>query len=103
MVTEKAVSMSISLRQSEIKKYDELRLELGMSRSEYLRYLMSGKKKILNPSISYKEMINKLSEIDLSLRTIVLRQDLSEEDVLKIYAEIDEIKDLIKKNLTSGP
>ena len=45
----------LSLPEEDVKKLDVLRAELGMNRSRYIRYLLSGQKKQICPSIRYRE------------------------------------------------
>lgn len=82
----------LSLAEEDVERLDSLRSELGMNRSQYIRYVISGQRKQLVPSIKYKKMIEQLADIDLSLRAIVLRDEISEEDKLAIYCELEEIK-----------
>ena len=70
----------LSLSEEDVARLDVLRTELGMNRSQYIRYVLSGQKKKLVPSMQYKDAIGKLSSIDLSLRVIALNESLAEED-----------------------
>ena len=85
-------SLFLSLSEEDVARLDVLRTELCMNRSQYIRYVLSGQKKKLVPSMQYKDAIGKLSSIDLSLRVIALNESLAEEDRLAIYSELDEIK-----------
>lgn len=92
----------LSLSEEDVSKLDFLRSELGMNRSEYIRYVIAGQRKILNPSIRYKEMIERLSSIDLSMRTIALKEEVSAGDTLAIYSELKELKALLGQATTFG-
>ena len=83
----------LSLSEEDVARLDVLRTELGMNRSQYIRYVLSGQKKLV-PSMQYKDAIGKLSSIDLSLRVIALNESLAEEDRLAIYSELDAIKNI---------
>ena len=54
----------LSLSEEEVAKFDMLRNELGMNRSQYFCYLLTGQKKQMPDSIRYKNLIAKLSDID---------------------------------------
>lgn len=82
----------LSLPEDDVARLDMLRTELGMNRSQYIRYVLSGQNKKIVPSIKYREAIQRLASIDLSLRNIVLKESVSEADKLAIYSEISEIK-----------
>lgn len=95
MAQEKNNRLFLSVSDADLSKLDSLRAELGMNRSQYIRYLIEGQKKLLIPSIKYKELITKVSQIDLSLRVIALKDEMSEKDKLLVYSKIEEIKMLI--------
>lgn len=76
--------------------------ELKMNRSQYIRYLISGQKRVLIPSVKYKELVTKISQIDLSLRVIALKDEISTEDKLLILTELTEIKRILTGMDTFG-
>ena len=82
---------------------DQLRAELGMNRSEYIRYMLKNQKRIVPVSIKEKELIKVLSQIDLHLKALALKEELSTEDRLFIFSEIDEIKRLLREGVTFTP
>lgn len=92
----------LSLSEEDVERLDMLRTEIGMNRSQYIRYVISGQNKLLSPSIKYKEMIDRLSHIDLSLRVLALKDGVSEEDILMIYSEIREMKTILNMKGTSS-
>ena len=92
----------LSLSEDDVLRLDCLREELGMNRSQYIRYVLSGQQKLICPSIKYMEAVKRLSSIDLSLRTIVLKDSVSEEDKLAIYSELQEIKKILSSRDTFG-
>ena len=92
----------LSLPEEDVKKLDALRAELGMNRSRYIRYLLSGQKKQICPSIRYRELIEKLSGIDLKLRVLVLKESLTSTDKLLIYSKLQEIKRILSEGNAFG-
>ncbi|MDO5292770.1 MAG: ribbon-helix-helix protein, CopG family [bacterium] len=92
----------LSLSEEDVQKLDMLREELGMNRSQYIRYVISGQTKVLNPSIKYKELVKQLAQINLHLRVIALKESLSLEDTLAVYTSIEELKAVFLKRGTSG-
>ena len=95
---EKNSRLFLSVSEEDLHRLDMLREELGMNRSQYIRYVISGQKKVLIPSVKYKEMISKLSQIDLSLRVIALKEEMTSEDKLLIYTKLQEIKEIVSGN-----
>lgn len=56
-MSEKNNRLFLSVSDEDLVRLDALREELGMNRSQYIRYIISGQKKILIPSVRYKDMI----------------------------------------------
>ena len=102
-MSEKNNRLFLSVSDEDLIRLDALREELGMNRSQYIRYIISGQKRVLIPSVRYKEMITKLSQIDLSLRVIALKDEVSNEDKLYIYSKLQEIKEIVSGLDTSSP
>lgn len=92
----------LSLSEEDVTKLDLLRMELGMNRSEYIRYVITKRKKILHPSIKYKELIERFAEIELDLKVIALKDTMDVEDKLNVEVAIQELKALLDKKGTSG-
>ena len=102
-MSEKNSRLFLSVSEEDLHRLDMLREELDMNRSQYIRYVISGQKKVLIPSVKYKEMISKLSQIDLSLRVIALKPEMTSEDKLLIYTKLQEIKEIVSGNETFSP
>lgn len=92
----------LSLSEDDTRKLDILREELGMNRSQYIRYVLSGQTKVLSPSIKYKDLVKHLAEIDMHLRVIALKDTVSPGETLAIYSEIKELRTLLSMKGTSG-
>lgn len=92
----------LSLSEEDVQKLDSLREELGMNRSQYIRYVLSGQSKVINPSIKYMEIVKQLAEIDMDLRVIALKDPVSPGETLAIYSEIRELKTLLSMKGSSG-
>ena len=54
---EKNNRLFLSVSDEDLHRLDALRGELGMNRSQYIRYIISGQKRLLIPSVKYKELI----------------------------------------------
>lgn len=102
MEKDKNNRLFLSVSDADLSKLDMLRGELGMNRSQYIRYLIEGQKRVLIPSVKYKELVSKLSQIDLSLRVIALKDQMSAEDKLLIYTKLEDIKRLFAGKDTFG-
>jgi len=100
---EKTNRLNMYVDAEDVVALDMLRAELGMNRSEYIRYMLKNQKRIVPVSIKEKELIRVLAQIDMHLKTLALKDELSVEDRLFIYSEIEEIKKLIREGVTSAP
>lgn len=96
------IRLVLSVSEEDKRRIDELSAELGMNRSQYVRYLISGGVKLFKPSIQYQEFLAHFSSIDLSLRVIALKEEISSEDMLFIESSIKEMKRLLNARRTSG-
>ena len=79
----------------DVEKLDRLREELGMNRSQYIRYVISGQKKIIPFPIREKKLIEAIAAVELDMSVIALKDGMESEDVIAIYSEIQEIKQLL--------
>ena len=91
----------LSLSEEEVAKFDMLRNELGMNRSQYFCYLMSGQKKQIPDSIRYKNLIARLSDIDLHLKHICLKEGMDAGDILYVHEALKDLRTAL--DITSGP
>lgn len=93
---EKNKRLFLSISNEDVEKLDRLREELGMNRSQYIRYVISGQKKIIPFSIREKKLIEAIVAVELDMSVIALKDGMESEDVIAIYSEIQEIKQLLE-------
>ena len=91
----------LSLSEEDVAKFDMLRNELGMNRSQYFCYLMAGEKKRIPDVMKQRNLISKLSEIDLHLRHICLKEGMDAGDVLYVHEAIKDLRSAL--SITSSP
>lgn len=94
-----------NLKDEELERFENNRNELGLNKTQYIRYLMEGKREIRPPGIKNRELISYLSKIDKELKVLVMKNNLSDLDVMRLLTKFDDIKKIIgKENLwSSGP
>lgn len=73
----------LTLSEDEFLRFEFARAELGMQRSQYLKYLLAGKKEIRPVTIKEKQISDKLSEICNYIKVIALKDNISDDE--KIY------------------
>lgn len=93
---EKNKRLFLSVSEEDLNKLDRLREELGMNRSEYIRYVISGQKKIIPFPIKGKKLIEAISAVELYMSVIALKDGMQPEDIITIYSEIQEVKKLLE-------
>ena len=92
----------LSLPEGDLNKLDARRAELGMNRSEYIRFIISGQRKRIPFSVKQRYLVDVLSEVDLHLRAICLKEGIEAKDVLYITESLKEIKRQLFENGTCG-
>lgn len=90
--------MFMSLTEDEYLRFETSREELGMTRSLYLKYLISGQREIRPPAIMQRELIEKLAVVDRELKIIVMKDSLDTNDRIYIMEQLKEIKSLLYAN-----
>ena len=92
----------LSMTEEEVSTLDAAREKVGMTKSQYVRYLMSGKKEIRPPTIRYKELIHRLDAIERDLKVIAMKESLTETDRICIMAKVEDIKNLLRGKFMGG-
>ncbi|MCF0127389.1 MAG: hypothetical protein HUJ70_02410 [Pseudobutyrivibrio sp.] len=85
----------LSLSEEDVNRLDFLREELGMNRSQYVRYMLSGRNLVMPQSLSQKELIQQLSDIDLHLKIIALKDGVDTKDVLFVNEALKDIRNAL--------
>lgn len=92
----------LSMTEEEVSTLDAAREKVGMTKSQYVRYLMSGKKEIRPPIIRYKELIHRLDAIERDLKVIAMKESLTDTDRICIMAKVEDIKNLLRGKFMGG-
>ena len=97
MRMEKNKRLFLSVSEMDIQKLDEGRATYGMNRSQYIRHLLSKQKKPIAPSIKYQTLVERFNQIDMELRVIALKEELTVEEKLLVFTKIEELRELLGK------
>lgn len=92
----------ITLDDDTYNSFEKGREDLGMSRPQFIKYLLNKGKDIRPFPIRFKSLISKVSELDMLIKVLVLKDDFSTEDSLLVMSKLDEIKEMLVQK-TSGP
>lgn len=90
--------MFMSLTENEYERFESARGELGMTRSLYLKYLISGQKEIRPPAITQRKLIEKLALVDRDLKIIAMKENLEDNDRIYVMEQLKELKTLLNGN-----
>ena len=77
-----------------IERFDKACQKAGLTRSQYLTTLLSGRLDIRPPVLQYREMIRQLSSIERDLKVLALKDNLSEDDRVLIMIRLSDLKDI---------
>lgn len=82
----------LSLSDEELQLFESAREKLGMNRSQYVRYLISGQKEIRPPAMKYQELIKGIADMDRNLKIIAMKESLSDQDRQYVMTSINDMK-----------
>ncbi len=89
----------LSLTEEEVEKFDKARNKAGMTRSQYLKYLLNGRHDVRPPVLRYREFIHSIESIERDLKVIAMKEDLSDEYRLLIMQKLSDLKDIMSGKL----
>ena len=92
----------LTLSEEEFQRFEGARDQLGMTRSQYVKYLMGQCREIRPAVIRYPKLIEKLSDAERDLRVLALKTTLSDKDRLLLYIQLEEILTLLRTKVTFG-
>ena len=93
----KSTRLFLSLSEEELALFENAREQIGMNRSQYLRYLIGGQKEIRPAAIKNRGLISHIASIDRSLKVIAMKDELSEIEKLQMLALLEDIKEMMRK------
>ena len=89
-----SVRVFLSLSEEEFARFESARRELGMGKSQYLKYLMSGQKEIRPEPIRNRKLADKLSATSDYLKIIALKDSLTDDEKLYLMELIKSLSSL---------
>ena len=87
----------LSMSEDEWESFEKAREELGMNRSQFVRYLIGGQKEIRPPAIKYKELIFHIANIDRDLKVIAMKEEMSDIEKMQVLVKLEDLKKLLGK------
>ena len=87
---------SISMNSEDIDLFERRRSELGLSKSAFIRYLISEHENGIPDFISFRDTIQKMSELNNHMKEIVIRDNFETQDKLVLYEKISSLNTTLK-------
>ncbi len=85
-----------------IERFDKACHKAGLSRSQYLTCLLSGRRDLRPPVLGYKDMVRELAMIQQDLKVIALKESLTDDEKILIFAKLSDIRQLFGKMIDTA-
>lgn len=90
---------TISMNSSDIDLFERKRADVGMSKSAFIRLLIAEHEHKVPTFIQHKELIKALSEINTSLKELLISDNIEDVEKIIIYEKIDNTNKLVEELL----
>ncbi len=88
-----------TMSDEDIEHFDEGRAAMEMSRSAFIRYLISEHEGSVPSFLIYKEVIAMMSELNTLTKQLLIKEGIPAEDKLKICEEYKKLSDFLSKKI----
>lgn len=89
--------ITVTMSESDVDNFERERAKQGMSKSAFIRFLIAEHENTVPSFLRNREIINVVSELNNSVKTLLLQNTLSDVDKLKVYEEIKKTNLWIEK------
>lgn len=89
--SKKSARVFLSFNQNDYERFEKTRKDLGLKPSAYVRYLMDSKELSTPVFIKYRELIDKMSSIDTSVRALVSTDELLDADRRELFTLLEDL------------
>lgn len=91
--------MRISMSEDDIDLFERKRAEEGMSKASFIRLLLAEHENTVPTSIKYKEIIVLLSEINTTVKEILINEKFDTETKLLLDEKIQKLINTVKEKM----
>lgn len=88
---------TVTMSERDIDNFEKERGKLGMNKSAFIRFLIAEHEKKIPSFLKNKEIIKESSELNTLLRSLILKESLTDVEKLEIFEKIDGLNCNIKK------
>ena len=90
---------TVSLNEKDIDLFERERADMGMNKSAYIRYLIAEHKNKVPPFLKYKELTKTISELNTSIKALLLLDNMEDSEKIYLFEQIKEINIMVKELL----
>lgn len=83
----------LSMPSEDLAKFENAREQLHLNRSQFVRYLIGGQKDIRPPSLKYNDVIKKINNIELNIKNISMKENVTDDEILLLVTKLEEVKE----------
>lgn len=88
---------TISMNGSDIDLFQRKRLEMGMTKSAYIRFLIAEHENNVPIFLQNKELIEKVAELNTLVKELVVADKVTDEEKTRIFEEMKKINTQMKE------
>lgn len=88
---------TVSMYETDVDLFELKRAELGMSKSAFIRLLLAEHDNRVPPFMKYKELINSISELNTSVKELLLLESITDVDKLHLIEQIKILNETFQK------
>lgn len=89
----------ITLSENDVDYFERKRAELGMTKSAFVRLLISNYENAVPGFIKYKEVIDKQSELNNLVKQIIIDKNFKTEDKIYLKEKFNELERIINEKV----
>lgn len=89
----------VSMSEEEIDLFEEKRLEYGMNKSSFIRYLMAEHENAVPPFLKYKEVISAMSDINTTMKQILITKKIDTTEKMVLHEKISRLNETLISKL----
>lgn len=87
---------SITMNSDDIDLFERRRAELGLTKSAYIRYLITEHENGVPEFISFQKVIKQISELNTYMKEIIINENFDANDKLLFYEKINTVTATVK-------
>lgn len=91
--------ITITMRSEDIDLLERRCADADMKKSAYIRLLIAEHEDRVPVSLKYRELIFKISELNNSLKQMIISNNISDQDKLYLFEKMGELADLLKQKM----